>query len=271
MDAVALRMHWQQTLDAFETSAVEDESLLTAAKAGVLPGATANVVCAVEYRLERKKALATGIKALDVLTPLGRGQCMLLTGEPGTGLTRLGVSAVAAQAAQLAEGDAALIPGQMASFLAGLTSVRDAVMKEKYSVVEVALFLIDSLMHKLPETFSRAFRKEGTVHAVEALCAQRVDAETAAVAAAAKATDANTGGNITPRDQVVPAGVGSGSAASIVARMALAGKSGSGKKPSDTPQRRAAVERAVALRAAPPSRPSFSTPPCAAPPRRQPK
>jgi len=58
-------MHWQQTLDAFETSAVEDESLLTAAEAGVLPGATANVVCAVEYRLERKKALATGIKALD--------------------------------------------------------------------------------------------------------------------------------------------------------------------------------------------------------------
>ena len=46
MDAVALRMHWQQVLDAFETSAVEDESLLTAAKAGVC-GATANVVCAV--------------------------------------------------------------------------------------------------------------------------------------------------------------------------------------------------------------------------------
>ena len=65
MDAVALRMHWQQVLDAFETSAVEDESLLTAAKAGVLPGATANVVCAVEYRMERKTALATGIKALD--------------------------------------------------------------------------------------------------------------------------------------------------------------------------------------------------------------
>lgn len=65
MDAVALRMHWQQTLDAFETSAMEDESLLTAAKAGVLPGATANVVCAVEYRMERKAALATGIKALD--------------------------------------------------------------------------------------------------------------------------------------------------------------------------------------------------------------
>ena len=177
------------------------------------------------------------------------------TSSVGTNVKLQCLSALAkflhhAPPAMLAEGDAALIPGQMASFLAGLTSVRDAVMKEKYSVVEVALFLIDSLMHKLPETFSRAFRKEGTVHAVEALCAQRVDAETAAVAAAAKATDATTGGNITPRDQVVPAGVGSGSAASIVARMALAGKSGSGKKPSETPQRRAAVERAIALRAA---------------------
>ena len=177
------------------------------------------------------------------------------TSSVGTNVKLQCLSALAkflhhAPPAMLAEGDAALSPGQMASFLAGLTSVRDAVMKEKYSVVEVALFLIDSLMHKLPETFSRAFRKEGTVHAVEALCAQRFDAETAAVAAAAKATDANTGGSITPRDQVVPAGVGSGSAASIVARMALAGKSGSGKKPSETPQRRAAVERAVALRAA---------------------
>ena len=151
----------------------------------------------------------------------------------------------------LAEGDAALNPGQIASFLAGLASVRDSVMKEKYNVVEVALYLIESLMHKLPETFRRAFRKEGTVHAVETLCAQRFDPETTAGAAAAKknATDAANTGNTTPRDQVVPSGVGSGSAASIVARMALAG-AGSGKKPSETPQRRAAVERAVALRAA---------------------
>ena len=121
------------------------------------------------------------------------------TSSVGTNVKLQCLSALAkflhhAPPAMLAEGDAALSPGQMASFLAGLTSVRDAVMKEKYSVVEVALFLIDSLMHKLPETFSRAFRKEVSVHAVEALCAQRFDAETAAVAAAAKATDANTGG-----------------------------------------------------------------------------
>ena len=74
----------------------------------------------------------------------------------------------------LADGAAALNPGQMASFLAELTSVRDAVMKEKYSVVQVALFIMDLLMHKLPDVFSRAFRKEGTVHAVEA-SAQRVE------------------------------------------------------------------------------------------------
>ena len=52
----------------------------------------------VEDRKPITTPLVTGIKALDVLTPLGRGQCMLLTGEPGTGLTRLGVGAIAAQA-----------------------------------------------------------------------------------------------------------------------------------------------------------------------------
>ena len=65
MDASALREHWRVVLDSFETSAVEDDALLTAAKAGRLPGATANIVCAVEYRMERKITLATGIKALD--------------------------------------------------------------------------------------------------------------------------------------------------------------------------------------------------------------
>ena len=65
MDASALREHWRFVLDSFETSAVEDDALLTAAKAGRLPGATANIVCAVEYRMERKITLATGIKALD--------------------------------------------------------------------------------------------------------------------------------------------------------------------------------------------------------------
>ena len=146
----------------------------------------------------------------------------------------------------LAEGDAAINPGQMSSFLAGLLSVRDAVMKEKYAVVEVALFVVDLLMHKLPDIFSRAFRKEGTVRAVEVLCEQRVDSEAAAEAEAAKGAGKGSGGNVTPRDQVVPSGVGGGSAASIVAKMALSGA----KKPSDTPQRRAAVDRAVALREA---------------------
>ena len=51
MDASALREHWRLVLDSFETSAVEDDALLTAAKAGRLPGATANIVCAVEYRI----------------------------------------------------------------------------------------------------------------------------------------------------------------------------------------------------------------------------
>ena len=193
-----------------------------------------------------------------LLTEYGANLTALLmqvtTSSVGTNVKLQCLSALAkfmhhAPPEMLAEGEAALNPGQMASFLAGLASVRDAVMKEKYSVVEVALYLIESLMHKLPDTFRRAFRKEGTVHAVEMLCAQQFDAETTAVAAAAKAMDANTGGNITPRDQVVPSGIGSGSAASIVARMVLAGQ-GSGRKPSETPQRRAAVKRAIALRAA---------------------
>ena len=53
----------------------------------------------VEDRKPINTPLVTGIKALDILTPLGRGQCMLVTGEPGTGLTQLGVNAIAAQAA----------------------------------------------------------------------------------------------------------------------------------------------------------------------------
>jgi hypothetical protein len=38
------------------------------------------------------------VKALDVLTPVGRGQCMLLTGEVGTSLSQLGLSSITAQA-----------------------------------------------------------------------------------------------------------------------------------------------------------------------------
>ena len=113
-------------------------------------------------------------------------------------------------------------------------------------MVEVALFLIDSLMHKLPETFSRALRKEGTVHAVRAL------------RAALRRRDG--GGR--------RGGQGDGREHRAASRLAIrwcprggpegrehrredgaAGKSGSGKKPSETPQRRAAVERASRARA----------------------
>ena len=41
--------------------------------------------------------LLTGIKAVDLLAPLGRGQCMLVTGEPGTHLSQLGLTSIVAQ------------------------------------------------------------------------------------------------------------------------------------------------------------------------------
>ena len=135
----------------------------------------------------------------------------------------------------LISGSAALQPGQMASFLAGLVSSRDG------AIAQVALYIVDLLMQKLPDTFSRAFRKEGTVHAIEQLC------EMHAASNDGSGDSKGSSGDITPRGQVVPSGVGSGSAASIVARMAL---TNSGRKMSDTPQRRAAMDRAVSLRAA---------------------
>ena len=135
----------------------------------------------------------------------------------------------------LISGSAALQPGQMASFLAGLVSSRDG------AIAQVALYIVDLLMQKLPDTFSRAFRKEGTVHAIEQLC------EMHAASNDGSGDSKGSSGDITPRGQVVPSGVGSGSAASIVARMAL---TNSGRKISDTPQRRAAMDRAVSLRAA---------------------
>ena len=154
-----------------------------------------------------------------------------------------------APGAMLSTGDAALHPGQTASFLAGLLASRDP------AVLTVALFLVEMLMHKLPDTFSRAFRKEGAVHAIEQLCAQRVEGAAAAAPVGdggGGASSGGTGGNLTPRDQVVSSGLGggggagSGSAASIVARLALSGS----KKTVDTPQRRAALERAAAVRTA---------------------
>lgn len=52
----------------------------------------------VEDRKPINTPLVTGVKPLDVLTPVGRGQCMLLTGEVGTNLSELGLNAVVAQA-----------------------------------------------------------------------------------------------------------------------------------------------------------------------------
>ena len=60
-----LRRAWSAALDAFDTPLSEDTAMLTAARAGSLPGATANVVCALEYRVERKRMLTTAVGAMD--------------------------------------------------------------------------------------------------------------------------------------------------------------------------------------------------------------
>lgn len=51
----------------------------------------------VEDRKPITTPLVTGVKAVDVLAPLGRGQCMLVSGEPGTGLSELCLTTIAAQ------------------------------------------------------------------------------------------------------------------------------------------------------------------------------
>jgi len=51
----------------------------------------------VEDRKPITTPLVTGIKAVDLLAPVGRGQCMLVSGEPGTGLSELGLTSITAQ------------------------------------------------------------------------------------------------------------------------------------------------------------------------------
>ncbi len=53
----------------------------------------------VEDRKPITTPLITGVKALDALTPVGRGQCLLLTGEADARLAELAMHAIAAQSA----------------------------------------------------------------------------------------------------------------------------------------------------------------------------
>ena len=62
--ANVLAGHWEGELRKFETTLSEDEALLTAARGGNLPGSTPNVTSAVEYRAERKRALAAAVRAM---------------------------------------------------------------------------------------------------------------------------------------------------------------------------------------------------------------
>lgn len=75
-----------------------------------------------EHHRATEASLRAGVKALDVLTPVGRGQCMLLTGEVGTELSRLGLASIAAQAA----GGVRCVYGAVgpAASLAGTRNVR---------------------------------------------------------------------------------------------------------------------------------------------------
>lgn len=52
----------------------------------------------VPTRTPITRSLHTGVTAVDVLTPVGRGQCMLLVGERGSGKTALALDTLAAQA-----------------------------------------------------------------------------------------------------------------------------------------------------------------------------
>jgi F-type H+-transporting ATPase subunit alpha len=53
----------------------------------------------VPMRTPITTSLHTGVKAVDILAPLGRGQCMLVVGEPGAGKTALALDTLSSQRA----------------------------------------------------------------------------------------------------------------------------------------------------------------------------
>jgi hypothetical protein len=60
-----LRRAWSTALNAFDTTLDQSTATLTAARLSRLHGTTAIAVCALEYRVERKKVLAAAVEALD--------------------------------------------------------------------------------------------------------------------------------------------------------------------------------------------------------------
>ncbi|KAG2429129.1 hypothetical protein HYH02_014166 [Chlamydomonas schloesseri] len=58
-----------------------------------------NAQVEMKNREQINESLLTGVKGLDILTPLGRGASLLVIGPSGAGKTRLGLDAIIAQAA----------------------------------------------------------------------------------------------------------------------------------------------------------------------------
>ena len=54
----------------------------------------------VNTRTPITQSMHTGVAALDLLTPVGRGQCMLVLGEKGSGKSSLLIDAVCSAAAR---------------------------------------------------------------------------------------------------------------------------------------------------------------------------
>ena len=116
----------------------------------------------VEDRKPITTPLITGVKTIDCLTPVGRGQCMLVTGETGTGLSQLGVSSVVAQVGRgvrcvygavgsaAADGGKAVVDAlEAAGAMAHSTVVAcgpDASLAERYATTAAAFAVAEGAM-----------------------------------------------------------------------------------------------------------------------------